>query len=1059
MKKNYCWSFVLLSMLCLFTPSTVKAADRTVSNAQIAQQTQKIKGVVVDPKGEPIIGANVLVKGTSNGTITDLDGNFVLTASKGATLVITYIGFSSQMVQVTNSSSYRIVLVEDTEKLGEVIVTAMGIRKEKKALGYAVQDIKSAELLKNKTSNPLSSLSGKMAGVNITQSSGAAGAGAQIILRGGTSLERDNQPLFVVDGIIYDNSTPSGGNSAFDGASSVSTTSSNRVMDINPEDIENISVLKGPAAAALYGSKASAGVVMITTKKGKEGAVEVNVGSRAILSWANRLPNKQSTYKRGYYNENGVLDTYSTRSWGEPFADGETVYNNMDDFFQTSAIFDNSVSISGGHKNGTFYVSASRFDQAGIIPETGYDKTTFRVNGEQKYGNLKVSANVAYTLSNTDKTLTSAGLYGSGGTGSMNSVYTWARNENMSKYLNDDGSKYRMFEGLQELADDVENPYWLINENSLKDKTERLTGSLSFDYKINDWWNLTYRAGVDSYELSNYTNIAPEGAVMLLWQKGMMSESDTEYMYMSSNFMSNFHKKFGDFDLNLLIGNSVEDTKITRHNRMGYQFETPGLYSFANILADNKKFEDSHSRKRMVGLYGEFRMAYKSLAYLTVTGRNDWTSTLPIENRSYFYPSVAGSFIFSELLPDNDVISFGKVRASWARVGKDTSPYETGTSLWPIRTFLGGLPGVGNNWSRGNPYLKPETTESTEYGLEMRFLKGRIGFDLTYYTNNSYDQIIAPRLGQSTGYIFCSINAGDVRNKGMELSIKGTPIQTRDFRWDATLNVSGNRGTVENLIEGVDVLYVTDVQIGSAKAASFNNGNFMAISGSTWTRTDDGKIVLDDFGMPTSTNATTDKVGNREPKFIGGFNNSIQYKNWNLSFLWDFRVGGDVFNGTDYAMTVAGVSDRSANRETLTTTGVVKNAAGEYEDKTFTFTADGTYNMSGTQVSGRKVIMDYYQTYLPKESASFITKTNWLRLRTISLSYTMPKSLLAKTKFIKGCMFTLTGNNLILITNYDGLDPEASAAGSGVTGSSSVGMDYCGVPATMGMSFGVNLTF
>jgi hypothetical protein len=341
----------------------------------------------------------------------------------------------------------------------------------------------------------------------------------------------------------------------------------------------------------------------------------------------------------------------------------------------------------------------------------------------------------------------------------------------------------------------------------------------------------------------------------------------------------------------------------------------------------------------------------------------------------------------------------------------------------------------------------------------MRFLQGRIGFDFTYYTNNSYDQILSPRLGQSTGYIFCSINGGDVYNKGMELSIKGTPIQTKDLRWDATLNLSGNRGTVDNLIEGVDILYVTDVQVGGVKAASFNGGDFMGLSGMQWNRTDDGKVILDKWGMPTSDNAATHQVGNREPKLIGGFNNSIRYKNWNLSFLWDFRIGGDIFNGTDYVQTINGLSKRTEGRESLTIDGVVEDGNGNYVPKTFTYQANQMYDMNGTQTSGKKIIQDYYGTYYGKESANFITKTNWLRLRSVSLSYTLPQHLLKKTKVLKGCMFTLTGTNLLLFTNYEGLDPEASAAGSGVIGSSSVGIDYCGVPATAGMSFGVNLTF
>jgi TonB-linked SusC/RagA family outer membrane protein len=811
----------------------------------------------------------------------------------------------------------------------------------------------------------------------------------------------------------------------------------------------------------------------------------------------NRYPEQQNMYKRGYYDASGVLDDYTTQSWGEKFASGQTMYDNIGDFFQNATAWDNSVSISGGSKNNSYFASASRYDQKGIIPNTGYRKNTFRLNGDQKYGNLTVGANVAYSQAFTDKTLTSAGLWGSGGTGSMNSVYRWARNDDMTHYLNDDGTKYRMFEGRQNLEDDVENPYWIINKNKMTDFTERVTGNINFDLKLTDWWNISYRAGVDSYTTSNSNLIYPGGAIQYIWQDGMMSENDLKYQYLSSNLMTNFNKKFGDFDLNLLLGTITEDTKTTSNRRMGYGFSEEGFFSFPNIVDAQKFFTENHTRKRKIGVYGEFRAAYKNYAYLTVTARNDWTSTLPEANNSYLYPSVSGSFVFSELLPKNDIVYFGKIRASWARVGKDTDSYKTNTYLWPSQQGLGGLVSVGNSWSRGNPYLRPETTESIELGLDMRFLQGRVGFEFTYYNNNSYDHILEPRLGQSTGYIFCAVNAGDTYNKGFEISITGTPVKTKDFTWEATINASQNKGTVDNLLKGMEILYVTSVQVGNAKSASFNGGNFLGISGSKWTRVDDaikklnlkpedesamlntlksfnldGSVILDQYGMPTSDNLTTYEIGNREPTLLGGFNNNFRYKNWSLNVLLDFRIGGDVYNGTDYWMTLNGMAKRTINRDKLVLTGLVQTGTTpgtdkngnavqipEYEEQTFTFEANGTYNMSGTPTSGRRVIQNYWTTYYARESANFMTKTHWLRLRTISLSYSLPKSLLDKSKFIKGCVFTVSGNNLLLLTNYKGMDPETSAGGSGTGGSSGIGIDYCGVPATAGMSFGLSLTF
>jgi len=1017
-----------------------------ISGTLVAQNI-RVTGKVTDKTGQPAIGVSVLIEGTRTVVATDLDGAYAIEAPANAVLLFSAIGMENQRVPVNNRPVINLTMSESSVFLEELVVTALGIKKEKKALGYAVQDIKSDELLKNKSSNVINSLSGKIAGVSITQSGGSAGAGSQIIIRGGTSLERDNQPLFVVDGIIYDNSTPIGGNSGFDGAQRVSTTFGNRVMDINPEDVENMSVLKGPAATALYGSRAAAGVVLITTKKGQEGAVQVNFSTKYATSWVNRFPEQQSTYKRGYYNSAGVFSDYTTQSWGDKFASGDKMYNNIEDFFENSTILDNSIGVSGGTKNGSFYLSASRFDQTGIVPATGFDKTTFRFNGDQKYGKLTVGANVAYSTANTDKTLTSAGLWDAGGNGAMTAVYGWARSEDMKHYLNDDGTKYRMFEGLQALSSDVENPYWIVNKNKLTDKTNRLTGAVNASFKVAEWFDISYRLGLDTYTKYDYTLIAPGGAVLETFQKGRLSESDMNYEYLSSNLMLNFKKTFGDWGFNLLVGQSIEDTKSSNQRRTGYNFITQGVYSFENIASSSKFLQSLHSQRRLMGVYGEFRASYKNYAYLTVTGRNDWTSTLPIANRSYFYPSVSGSFVFSELIPKNDILSFAKIRASWARVGKDTDPYVTSTTLWAPRTFLGGI-GVGNSWQRGNPYLVPEITESVEAGLEMRFLNGRVGFDFTYYSNNSMDQIVTPRLSQTTGYILLSSNVGNVLNKGMELSVNAIPFQTKDFKWDLTLNLSGNRGRVEHLLTGQEVMYVTDVQVGSVKAASFNNGNFMAISGTQWSRDWAGKVILDwTTGMPTSNNLATNLVGNREPTFAGGLNNSLQYKNFNLSFLLDIRVGGDIYNGTDYYMTAAGMSQKSLDRTSITITGVAKNpATGLFEDKTYTIT-------------DKYKIQQYWQSKYTLESANYMTNTNWLRLRSLSLSYNLPESIIKKQNIIKGLSVTLAGTNLWLWTNYKGMDPETSTAGSGVTGSGSSGIDYCNVPSTAGFSLGLNLTF
>lgn len=1044
--------------------SVLMAFALLVPMGAVLAQNISVSGTVTDKNNEPLPGVYVVLQGTKTGTSTDVDGSYVLSAPADGTLLFTSMGMKDVVVPINGKKVINVTMEEDALMLEDVVITALGIKKERKSLGYAVTDLKSDELMKNKSANAITSLSGKIAGVNITQSSGAAGSGAQIILRGGTSGSegKDNQPLFVVDGIIYDNSSNVVGNSAFDGSMRSATTSSNRVMDINPDDIENMSILKGPAASALYGSRAANGVVLITTKKGKEGSIEVNLNSKLSTSWAKNLPSVQKEFARGYMQDNydnsgkyigTTYNDFAYNSWGERTS--AQTYDNIGNFFEGGLILDESLSISGGTQNSSFYLSGSLYDQDGIVPTTGYRKYAFRFNGEQKAGIFTFNANAAYSDAHTDRTLTGAALYGSSGTGALYAVYNWSPFDDMSHYLNEDGTRYRMFDDRLDPWDERDNPYWLVNKNKMYDNVERFTGSVGIKADVAKWWFIQYKLGVDSYTQTASNRIAANGAIKQVWQKGMMSDNTSRFRYISHNFISNMNKQFGDFDLNLLLGAQIDDTKTDSNYKMAWNFSVPDFFSYANTTTNNKQFSHAASQKRLAGVFGEFRASWKNMLFLTVTGRNDWTSTLPKENRSYFYPSVSGSFVFTELLPKSDVLSFGKLRVSWAKVGKDTNPYETATSLWPTGVYLGDKVGVGNTWSKGNPILKPEMTKSTEIGLEMSFFNNRLHFDYAYYTNDSYDQILSPRGPQSTGYIFFSMNAGNVYNKGMELAISGTPIEKKNFKWDIGLNVAGNRGSVDNLPQGLDVMYVTDVQYAGMQAASFNGGKFMAIAGTEWKRDDNGNVILDKNGMPTYTTSLSE-VGNREAKFSGGLNNTLTWKNLSFNMLWEFRVGGDVVNGTQYAMDISGTSKFSGDirNRSLTVTGVNENG----EAVSNTWEPDKTYIYNGKEMSGYNIIKDYYTTYYPKESSNYITKVNLLRLRSISLSYDFPQTLLKKVGFIKRASVMASANNLLLFTNYKG-DPEVAAAGAGVGGSSSVGFDYCGVPATAGMTFGINLTF
>ncbi len=1052
MRKGKLFSLVMFVMLNMIT------------NTLMAQGVP-IKGTVLSEDKVPLPGVTVSVIGADRATTTDIDGKFTITANEGAMLQFSHVGYIKQIVKATAAMAVR--LLPESSQMQDVVVTAMGIKKERKALGYSVTEINAGELMKNKNTNVVNSLVGKVPGVNITQFSGAAGAGASITIRGGNSTSdgRQNQPLFVVDGVIYDNSTSVTGNTATDGMSRSNTTYSNRVMDINPEDIESLSVLKGAAAAALYGSRAADGVIIITTKKGAEGSVKVSVASKVISSWANKTPEAQTEFGNGAYATNGVFNNITYNSWGQKVTDADTLYDNIGDFFQNGIVYDNNVNVSGGTKNGSFFLSGSNFNQTGIVPNTGFKKTTFRFNGEQKYGRLTLNANVAYSVANTDRTLTTSGLYSGGGNGTMGAIYAWPQVFNMKNYENIDGTQYRKFAGTLPLESDIDNPYWIINKDKLTSQTKRITGGINGNYKITDWWDVVARLGYDQYNTNDYTYVAPGSAVVQLYQNGRLSKSLYGYTFITTTVMSNFHKKFGGFDTHLMLGTTSENTEWVSQNQWGFNFITAGTVSFNNIATTNQFFKDRTTKKRLVGAYGEIGISYKDIAFLTATGRNDWSSTLPLDNRSYFYPSISGSLVFTELLRDVPIpaLSFGKVRASWAQVGKDANPYATLTYVNPPIS-IGSFTGIGNQYTSGNPFLKPEIQNSWEVGGELRFLNNRIGLDYTYYHSQTKNQIAQPRLSNASGYILTSINSGSVINKGMEIALSGKAIVKKDFGWDVMVNFSYNKGRLGSFLPGVAYFYPTDAQFGTVKAASIPNGGyFLGMTGTTYLRETDtdkkeipnGRYQVDPTTGLYKLNTNNPIAGNREPSFIGGFNNTFRYKKFILSFLFDFRKGGDIYNGTEYAMVLNGLSKRTLlnNRESVTVSGVNSATGADY---TQTYHADQSYTFGSTTYSGRSMIQRYWDNYAAN-SMNFITSVNWVKLRSASISYDFT-GLLKNKKIIKELSATAIGTNLITWTNYKGMDPEVSAAG-GTGGSGSTGIDYLGVPAIASFTFGINMTF
>jgi len=1041
-------------------------------------QEVPISGTVLSDDGAPLAGVTVSVRGTKRATFTDNSGKFTISAKVNAVLDFSFIGFAKQSAKASADMKVQLARGESGQ-MEDVVVTALGIKKERKALGYSVTELSSQELMKNKNTNIVNSLDGKVPGVNVTQFSGAPGAGASITIRGGnsTSDSRQNQPLFVVDGVIYDNSTSVVGNSGTDGLTRDNTTYSNRVMDINPEDIASLSVLKGAAAAALYGSRAADGVVIITTKKGQEGTARVGVASKVSTSWADKLPEIQTEFGNGIYSNNGVFNNIGIGgitgnslttnvqydSWGLKIPADSAKYDNIGNFFRHGIVYDNNVNVSGGSKNGSFFLSASNYDQTGIVPKTGYDKTTFRFNGDQKYGNLTLSANVAYSIAKINRTLTNGGLYGGGGNGAMGAVYSWPVTFNMKNYINIDGSQYRPYAGLVPLEGDQDNPYWILNQDLLTEQTNRFTGGINGNYKITSWWDVTGRVGYDNYTTNDYTYIAPGSAVAPAYQNGRLSKSNLGYTYISTTFLTNFHKTFGDFETHLMVGNMTENTESPNQNLWGYNFITAGNVNFANIATTNQFLVDAISRHRLVGAFGEVGVSYKDLVYLTATGRNDWSSTLPVNNQSYFYPSVSGAFNFTSLLPRNTTLSFGKVRASWAQVGKDANPYATLTyENAPIT--IGSFNGVGNQYTSGNPKLKPEIQNSWELGTELKFLNGRLGLDYTYYHTETKNQIAQPRLSNANGYILSSINSGSVTNAGMEVALTGKPIAERDFSWDVTINFSYNKGRLGTFLPGVAYFYPTDAQFGTVKAASIPNGGyFLGMTGNRfWHQLDtkgnemtNAPYQVDPATGLYKVNNTGPIVGNREPDYIGGVANTFRYKRWVLSALLSIRKGGAIYNGTEYALVANGLSKRTLlnDRQSVTVTGVNSVTGAPYNA---TYNANQSYTFGTTTYDGKAMIEQYWTNY-SNNSLNFIQQVNWLKLRSLSLTYDFT-DMVKNNKVFKNLSLTAAGTNLFTWTNYKGMDPEVSAGG-GTGGSGSTGIDYLGIPAVASFTIGLNVTF
>lgn len=1054
-------------------------------------QDHVVTGKITGPDGAPVPFATVQVKGTTRGTTADQSGMFriALDAAKGV-LQIRSVGYTMKEVSATSGSTINVSLVQDNQNLQEVVVTGLGIKREKKALGYAVQDVKGDELTKASQGDALRAMSGKVAGMQVIGSGGTPGAATFIKLRGTNSLTGNNQPLFVVDGIPVDNGQNYSGDPS-DGTNNLlqGATNTNRGADINPEDIESISVLKGPAAAALYGIDAANGAIIITTKKGKAGRMQVDFSTGVSFDVVNRLPGIQKQFVKG---SGGITAPYSSTnrySWGanidtlywdgnaneydkhgnvvgasDPSAKEKFVpYDNTRDFWRTGATYNNSLSFTGGTDAATYRMSVSHMYQNSIVPLQSYARTTISMAGTLKISErVKVSANMSYT--NDGGNMPQNGSNTSGIM--LGLTRTPISFDNSNGGLKADNPKTYLFSnGLQRSYRNgiYDNPYWTINNNPYTTAVNRLIGSTQLDWNIWKDLSLTYRVGTDVYQDNRHQYYEIQSGA---YSGGRVFDDRYTYRSVNSDAILTWAKQLSkDLRLDIKLGNNYYSRKLDELYVQGDGLTAAGYDNISNATVQ-KSYNFVTPYRRVSG-YFDINLDYKSMLFLEITGRNDWSSTLPKNSNSFFYPSASLGFVFTELqgLKDNDVLSFGKIRISAAQVGKDPGEFRTRSFYAPTTFADGYTSGISFPYDSkgsffldntlGNPNLKPEKTNSYEAGLQLQFLHNRIGLDATYYYSKGTDLIVQSPIAGTSGFQFVTLNAGSIQNKGVEVTLNGKIIADRPFTWDMNINYSMNRSKVLKLAPGISQITVNGFT--GTVIAHLPNEPAGIIYAYGWLRDGNGNIVIsdkaDDYGYPVVSTEQR-PVGNPNPKFLMGWGNTFSYKGFTLYTLVDWKCKGDIWNGTRGSLQAIGTSKYTLNRgEEHTFPGVMGhlNDAGE-----LVHTVGGAEVAGAGTANNTAVPLDqaWYQGNgggFGAQTETFIDDGSYVKLREVTLSYDFKG--FKESKFIRGITVSTFARNIILWTPYKGIDPETSLTGA----TNAQGIDYFNMPGTA--SFGLNLKF
>lgn len=1047
-------SLILLAGTLCFSGNIYATSGARTQVAGISQQSGRVTGVVEDELG-PVAGASVLVKGTTNGTMTDMDGKFTLENVKtGDVIQISFIGFATQDIPYTGQTSITVHLKEDAQALDEVVVTALGMRRDKKALGYAMQELKGDELLASREPNLANSLSGKISGLQIVRSSNGVGGSSKIVLRGNNSLTGSNQPLIVVDGTPMDNFT--GGVDDVWGNSGADM--GNGLSDINPEDIESMTVLKGASAAALYGSRAGNGVILITTKSGRKNeglGITVNAGITAETIFLQ--PDFQNSFGQGSV---GVYDNQARRSWG-PKAEGQTVtdwlgrqvalhtYDNIDAFFHTGTSFNEGISFQQNIQGTSVFASVNRSDDAGITPEAKLNKTNISLRAttfldeNQKW---KVDAKANYINMNAHN----RPIQGVNPSNAFNTIYNLPRSLNIKEFKKstDEAGKMIWYDASK---NPQENPYWVTKYRQNNDTRNRLLGNMSLKYSPTDWLDIELRGGTDYYTTTKdekvYAggNTTPRG----LYNEGSETFYENNYSFLLTARRDNLLDRLGGF---VTFGGNLMMQKRTKINASAGELLVPNLFSLNNGV--NKPTVTSELiRRRMNSLYGSLQLNWDGYLFLDVTARNDWSSTMSKANRSYFYPSVSISGVISEMIPKiggslPEWWTFAKVRASYAEVGNDLDPYQL------YNNYTVGKDDNGNTTAAPgqvlyNSNVRSELIKSWEAGFDIRFFNNRLGIDFAWYKSNATRQLLNLPLDPFAGYSSRKINAGNIQNEGLEISLNGDIFENPEgFNWNTSVQFSLNRNKIIDLYPGVtlyDIKTLDAIQIVAVQGSYYGD-----IYGQTFLRVTDknsphyGKIIVGDDGLPLISTEKS-KVGNQSPDWMMGITNNFSYKGFNLSFLVDFRIGGDIYSATASNMyllgNAAGTVINGERNSFVVPNTVVQRAEG-YAENTVAVTPQNYWERIGS--TGNYGLPEIY-TY---------NATN-IRLRNVTLGYDFNRSLLKKTPFQR-LRLSATCNNVWMIHyNLPGIDPESVSA----TNTNATGFENGAAPTSRSFTFNVTVGF